>query len=256
MGYQGGAGAIRKFARQNKVQLPPLFPSLWAATDEENREKVEKRFETRLKMKDPNAVVMGREGWIVAELVKAGWRGKNPATVKAWSLLDTAAENAVKDPGSTHEAIGAKYRVAHGFLWCLLPSGRALAYGRPKIEQVIVPWADLTQPVSQRERKPTVTVVGVGENEKWVRRPIYGGAYFNNLVQGSARDILVHGMFNVEAHGGYPIIGHTHDEMIAEVPRGFGSIEEMAALANTLPGWCSDLPLKASGWRGKRYRKD
>lgn len=264
MGYQGGAGAIRKFARQNKVQLPPLYPALWRATDEEAQERVEKRFADRLQVKDPNAVAMGREGWIVAELVKLGWRAKNPAVagspkakVKgAWQLLEDAAEEAVKEPGSTHTALGVRYRVAHGFLWCLLPSGRALAYGRPKIEDVIAPWADMTQPIARRERKKSVTVVGVGDGEKWIRRPVYGGAYFNNVTQGEARDILVHGMFNVEAHGGYPIIGHTHDEMIAEVPRGFGSVEEMAKLANELPGWCLDLPLKASGWRGKRYRKD
>jgi hypothetical protein len=255
--YQTGVGGIRKFARQNKVQLPPLFSTLWKSASEETQEGVAKRFEERVKAHDPNTDALGREGWIAAELIKLGWRAKNPAFVAGWKLLEDAATGAVSEPGAIYEALGAKYRVAHGFLWCLLPSGRALAYGRPKIEDVVAPWADMTLEPAKRERKRGITVVGVDAvTEKWVRRPIYGGALFNNYTQGGARDILVHGMFNVEAHGGYPIVLHTHDEMAAEVPRGYGSIEEMAALANDLPAWCRDLPLKASGWRGKRYRKD
>lgn len=255
--YQTGVGGIRKFARQNKVLLPPLFPALWKSADEATQEGVAKRFEERVKAHDPNTDALGREGWIAAELIKLGWRAKNPAFVQGWKLLEDAATGAVNEPGAIYEALGAKYRATHGFLWCLLPSGRALAYGRPKIEDVIAPWADMTLPAPKRERKRGITVVGVDAvTEKWVRRPIYGGALFNNYTQGGARDILVNGMFNVEAHGGYPIVLHTHDEMAAEVPRGFGSIEEMAELANRLPAWCLDLPLKASGWRGKRYRKD
>lgn len=257
MGYQGGPGAIRKFARQNKVLLPPLFPALWRSAGEAVQEGVAKRFEERVKAHDPNTDALGREGWIAAELIKLGWRAKNPAFVAGWKLLEDAATGAVNEPGAVYAALGAKYRVAHGFLWCLLPSGRALAYGRPKIEDVIAPWADMTLAPAKRERKRGITVVGVDAvTEKWTRRPIYGGALFNNYTQGAARDVLVNGMFNVEAHGGYPIVLHTHDEMAAEVPRGHGSIEEMAALANTLPAWCDDLPLKASGWRGKRYKKD
>jgi DNA polymerase len=255
--YQTGVGGIRKFARQNKVLLPPLFPALWKSADETTQEGVAKRFEERVTAHDPNTDALGREGWIAAELIKLGWRAKNPAFVAGWKLLEDAATGAVTEPGAIYEALGAKYRVAHGFLWCLLPSGRTLAYGRPKIEDVVAPWADMTLPAAKRERKRGITVVGVDAvTEKWTRRPIYGGALFNNYTQGAARDVLVHGMFNVEAHGGYPIVLHTHDEMAAEVPRGYGSIEEMAALANDLPAWCRDLPLKASGWRGKRYRKD
>lgn len=255
--YQTGVGGLRKFARQSRIALPPLHAALWRAADEARREQVSKRFEERVKAHDPNTDALGREGWIAAELIKLGWRAKNPAFVAGWKLLEDAATGAVNEPGAIYEALGAKYRVAHGFLWCLLPSGRALAYGRPKIEDVVAPWADMTLAPAKRERKRGITVVGVDAvTEKWTRRPIYGGALFNNYTQGAARDVLVHGMFNVEAHGGYPIVLHTHDEMCAEVPWGYGSIEEMAVLANDLPAWCRDLPLKASGWRGKRYRKD
>jgi DNA polymerase len=93
------------------------------------------------------------------------------------------------------------------------------------------------------------------QTEKWVRFPVYGGSLFNNVVQGAACDLLVNGMQKAEA-AGYPIVLHTHDEMAAEVPRGFGDVGEFERLICELPDWAAGLPLTASGWRGKRYRKD
>ncbi len=253
--YQTGAGGIRKFARQNKVKLPTLYPALWASASEETQERADKRYAERVKAHDANAEVLGREGWIAAELIKLGWRGRHPAIVGAWKLLEDAAIAAVAEPGTIAAAMGVKYVVRHGFLWCLLPSGRALAYGRPKMEQTEAPWADKTLEPKAREKKLSLTVRGTdAQTEKWIRFPIYGGSLFNNVVQGSARDILVHGMFSAEA-AGYPIVLHTHDEMAAELPFGTGSADELARIANDLPPWAAGLPMTADGWEGKRYKK-
>jgi DNA polymerase len=256
MGYQGGVGALAKMARANKLKLNTVYPSVWESASDERRESAEGRYEERIKKHDATAIRLGREGWIAGELVKVGWRGAHAMISAAWGHLKDAATLAVTEPGITASALGVKYRVAHGFLWCQLPSGRCLAYGRPKMQEVEAPWADKTLEQKKRETTQSITVLGVdSQTEKWVRFPIYGGSLFNNVVQGSARDILVHGMQQAES-AGYPIVLHTHDEMAAEVPRGWGSVEELSAAANTLPSWCLDLPLKASGWRGKRYRKD
>lgn len=256
LGYQGGVGALAKMARKNYLKLSTVYGPLWEVTSDERKEDAETRYEERVKKHDATALKLGREGWIAGELIKVGWRAAHPNISQGWKLLEEAARGAVLDRGSVHTALGVKYRVAHGFLWAQLPSGRVLAYGRPRIQEVEAPWADKTVEEKRRETKESVTVLGVdSQTEKWVRFPIYGGSLFNNVVQGSARDILCHGMINAEA-AGYPVVLHTHDELAAEMPNGEGSVEELAAIAGRLPAWCAGLPLTASGWRGKRYRKD
>ncbi len=260
--YMTGAGGIRKFARQNKIKLHTLYGPLWDAASLEKRERMEKRVEDRTAAHDANLAALGREGWIVAELIKVGWREKHPAIsdmeTGAWMQLENAAVAAVNNPGMVFPALfgRVRYMVAHGFLLCMLPSGRCLAYGAPRMQETEAPWADKTLPPEKREKKLSLTVRGVdAQTEKWVRFPVYGGSLFNNVVQGSARDVLVNGMQKAEA-AGYPIVLHTHDEMAAEVPRGFGDVGEFERLICELPEWAAGLPLTASGWRGKRYRKD
>lgn len=254
--YQTGVGGIKKFARTSKIKLPSLYDALWSAASEAQQEYCEKRFESRVTANDPNTTELGREGWIAAELIKVGWRGKHPGIVSAWSELEEAATQAVLNPGAVYSAVRVSYVVKNQVLWCRLPSGRCLAYGLPKIEEVEAPWADKTVEVSKREKKKGLTVKGVdSQTERWVRFPVYGGSLFNNIVQGAARDILVHGMLNAES-AGYPIVLHTHDEMAAEVPEGTGDVAEFERLICELPDWAKEIPLTASGWRGKRYKKD
>ena len=265
LGFQGGAGALARMARAYKMKLASVYATLWSATSLDLRERVESRYAERIKKHDATAERLGRDGWIAAELIKSGWRAKNKGIVDGWNLFEKAAIAAVENPGEivntverddgTVATLKVGYVVAHGFLWCRLPSGRCLAYGGPKMREVEPPWADKTLPPVEREKKLSLTVRGVeSQTGKWTRFPVYGGSLFNNIVQGSARDILVRGMMNVEK-AGYPVVLHTHDEPGCEIPRGFGSVEEYERLLCDLPAWAKGLPLTASGWRGKRYRK-
>lgn len=260
--YASGPGGIRKFARQNKVKLPAIYDGLWSAADYETHEYVEKRIAERIEKHDINVAALGREGWIAAELIKLGWRNKHPKIVAFWKTLEEAAINATQNPGQAFEVThgstnvpACTYKVAHGFLWCMLPSGRCLAYGKPKMGEVEAPWADKTLEPARREKKMSLTVRGVDAvSEKWVRFPVYGGSLFNNLVQGSARDILVHGMFAAEKEYGV-LTGSTHDELFVEVPRDAADVKAFEKLICQLPQWAATLPINAAGFLSKRYRK-
>jgi len=256
--YQGGVGAFRSMARNYSLKIDPVFEPVWEAAGEERRERATKRYDECLARNEITTQQLTKREWIAAELVKLGWRETHPAIVAAWKLLENAMFQAVMYPGEVATVLKSKYVVRHGFLWCMLPSGRCLAYGAPRISAVEVPWADKTQEPEQREKKDTVTVIGtvqVGEKSVRMRYALYGGLAFENIVQAIALDLLENGIMQAEKHE-YPVIGHVHDEIITEVPKGWGDVAQFEELICELPGWADGLPLTASGWRGKRYRKD
>lgn len=253
--YQGGVGAFRQMAAGYSLDLDAVYEPVWSAASTDRKEAAEKRYEECLKRKDQTALDMTREAWIASELVKVGWRESHPAITSSWKLLDDAVWDAVMNPGVVVRCLKAQYVVRNSFLWCRLPSGRCLAYGLPQIRDIEVPWSDKTQPKSERERKPTVTALGVdSQTKRWRRQPLYGGLLLENIVQAIARDLLMVGIVNADK-AGYPVIGHVHDEIITEVPHGWGDVNEFETLISQLPDWAKGLPLVAEGWRGKRYRK-
>jgi DNA polymerase len=90
--------------------------------------------------------------------------------------------------------------------------------------------------------------------KQWVRTSTYGGKSCENICQGICRDIMADAMLRLEA-AGYPVVLTVHDEIISEVPKDFGSVEEYEALVSTVPAWAKGFPLTAKGWRGERYKK-
>ena len=78
--------------------------------------------------------------------------------------------------------------------------------------------------------------------------------WVENIVSGIARDLLAEAMQRIEA-AGYPIVLHVHDEIVCEVPIGFGSKEEFTRLMIRRPSWALELPIAASAWSGPRYVK-
>src|SRR5262249_43856541 len=82
----------------------------------------------------------------------------------------------------------------------------------------------------------------------------YGGLWTENVVSGIARDLLAEAMLRIEAVG-YPIVLHVHDEIVAEVPIGFGSADEFTRLMTGKPRGALELPIAARAWTGGRYEK-
>jgi DNA polymerase len=272
--YQGGPGAFRSMARNYALKLDGIFDPVWEAADDARRAKAEKRYETVLAQKLPVAAQMTRREFLAAELVKLGWRAGHPAIVASWDLLASAAHAAVESAGSIVSALRVDFLLRAGFLWCRLPSGRCLAYASPKLqEQVWVKRKDSeaseTMPREQAQKlvlrgeavieddaRPVVTVAGVDSvTRRFTRYPLYGGLLLENVVQAIARDLLLNGMHKAEASG-YAVIGHVHDEIIAEVPRGYGNHKTFERLICDLPAWAAGLPLTAAAFRASRYMKD
>ena len=172
-----------------------------------------------------------------------GWRQAHPNIQQLWHRLDKAAWTAVQERGRVVRCGVIRFRCDGAFLQLTLPSGRKLSYPQPRIigdehEQHVV-FADNAAGQFQDCRH------GQGA---------YGGTWTENVVSGIARDLLADAMLRIEA-AGYPIVLHVHDEIVAEVPIGFGSLDEFTQLMIRKPAWALDLPIAAKAWTGKRYTK-
>src|SRR5690606_2073344 len=98
-------------------------------------------------------------------------------------------------------------------------------------------------------------ILNCGPRNRFVVKGDNGPFIVHNCTQAVARDILTHAMLNL-AKAGYPIVLHIHDEIVAEVDKGWGSIDEFERIMATMPEWCRRWPVRAAGgWRGLRYRK-
>ena len=161
-------------------------------------------------------------------------------TTNLWYELGKHAKNAIRYPGGVFAYKKVAFRRDGWLLQMRIPSGRTLCYLSPEIVPV---------EINGRQREEIWYLNNKGNRDK-----LYGGKLTENLTQAVARDLLANAIFNVEARG-YRVVLHVHDELVAEVPEGFGSVEELCDLMCRLPPWADGLPLKAEGWRGKRYRK-
>lgn len=187
-----------------------------------------------------------------ADAIKDRWREKHPKTKALWYQLEDAAIGAVQNPGTVTKAGKILFRMSGSFLWCRLPSGRSLCYPYPTIKDKLAPWKDKD---GSDVYKPALHFMGVDAlTKQWCEQSTYGGSLAENVTQAVARDVLANGMKNVEA-AGYPVVMHVHDEIVSEIPEGFGSVAVFESLMCRLPKWAEGLPVVAEGWAGARYRK-
>ena len=178
------------------------------------------------------------------EQFKREWCAKHPATVKFWHNIDRASVLAVRERGQIVRCGRFDLKCTGSFLQMKLPSGRKLSYPQPRI-------------IEDKHGKHRVVFADNAAGQfKDCRfgQGAYGGLWTENIVQAIARDLLVEAMLRVEA-AGYPIVLHVHDELVCEVPIGFGSTEEFTRLMTRKPAWALDLPIAASAWTGPRYCK-
>ena len=166
------------------------------------------------------------------------WREASPHITELWWAVDRAVKKAVKEKTAT-KTHGLLFSYEVGFLFIRLPSGRRLAYAKPYIGK-------------NKFGGESVTYMGINAQKKWDRLESYGPKFVENCVQGIARDLL---MYSMQTLSQYFIVGHIHDEMIIECPKGTKLDEICQQMART-PDWAKGLLLRADGYECSFYKKD
>ena len=188
-------------------------------------------------LKAMGALDMGLKEEELQPLVTA-WRESNPNIVSFWWAVDEAVKKAVRQKTET-ETHGLRFTCISGMLFVTLPSGRRLAYVKPKIG------------VNQFGGE-SVTYEGVGATKKWERIESYGPKFVENIVQAISRDILCYALRTLR----YCFIcGHIHDELIIEASQGI-DLQAVCELMGRVPPWLPGAVLRADGYVTEWYRKD
>lgn len=166
------------------------------------------------------------------------WRAANPNIVAFWWAVDAAVKECIKMrlPTETH---GIRFDYQSAMLFITLPSGRRLAYVKPRIGE-------------NQFGGESVTYMGVGGTKKWERLESYGPKFVENIVQATARDILCHAMQTLR---NCAIVAHVHDEIIIEADRRM-SVEAVCEQMGRTPPWAKGLKLRADGYECEFYQKD
>lgn len=282
LGYGGGVAAFLTFAKNLGLDLYAMaetmrgtFPDhIWAAAKRgyeyaRIQEKNKKGFAGQ-KAERPS-YDLPKNVWLTCDSIKRMWRESHPKTCAFWNDLESAAMNAIKNPGKSYWA-GAEVREdgcrairirrtkgkdgsPGWWLQVELPSGRILSYPGIgiSVEKQIEEDDHEAENVSYRER-----IRYMGENQttrQWGKQYTYGGKLAENVTQALCRDLLAHALVTVE-NAEWPIILHVHDEIVCEMPNTPGfTAAELERMMCDLPVWATGFPLAAEGAELMRYAK-
>ena len=188
-------------------------------------------------LKAMGALEMGLSEDELPALVSA-WRQANPKIVQFWWAVDRAVMEAVSRRTTT-KTHGIIFSARNGMLFITLPSGRSLAYVKPKIGE-------------NRFGGDCITYEGVGGTKKWERLESYGPKFVENIVQATSRDILCYAMKTLRCCS---IVMHIHDEVVIEADRRM-SLQAVCDQMGRTPPWANGLQLRADGYETDFYKKD
>lgn len=162
------------------------------------------------------------------------WRASSPRIVQLWWNVDRAIKQTLED-GTTHRTHGLMFSLQKGILFIRLPSGRSLAYVKPRLID------------------GKITYEGVSSNKGWARLESYGPKFVENLVQGISRDLLLNAMKQVGPDA--RICMHIHDELVIEADKSV-KLDDICKKMAQVPEWAEGLLLRADGYETKFYLKD
>ena len=188
-------------------------------------------------LKAMGALEMGLQEEELKPLVDA-WRSANPKIVKLWWEVDDAVMTSIRRKTTT-QTHGIRFSCRSGMLFIVLPSGRELAYVKPRLGE-------------NQFGSPAATYMGTNAAKQWERLESYGPKFVENIVQAISRDILCYAMQTLRSCS---IVAHVHDELILEAdPRM--SLEAVCEQMGRTPPWAQGLQLRADGYATDFYKKD
>ena len=188
-------------------------------------------------LKAMGAIEMGIPEEELGPLVQS-WRAANPHIVDFWWQVDGAVKTAIKQRIPVW-VNNIRFLCQSGMLFIELPSGRQLSYVKPRIGE-------------NKFGGESVTYEGIGATKKWERLESYGPKFVENIVQGTARDILCYAMQTLRHCA---IVGHVHDELIIECRKDV-SVDAICQQMARTPPWAEGLILRADGYECEFYQKD
>ncbi len=224
----------------------------------------------------------------MAKVAVTAYRKKHWPVPELWENYTNACIAAIEKPGRAYRVGPVRFFVKNDFLWAELPSGRRLAYKDPLVEwgevriegegEIINVDLNAKGEVVATYREDDyyfqakkIKYMAVNhkakavdcEIPKWTRETTYGGKLAENITQAVARDVLSGAIVRAEETG-FDVLMHSHDELVSEATGGLYRLERddkglycplYREIMETPPPWAPDLPLKAGGWVGPRYKK-
>lgn len=236
LGYEGGVGAFVTMSATYGIDLDELARKAWPTIPCQAQQNAQGMWKWANKQR--RTLGLSEAVYCTCEALKAMWREAHPATKALWPAYQSAAINAVQNPGTEFHAGRCTFDRKDNWLRIRLPSGRFLCYPSPRVDD------------------GKLSYMGVNVySKKWHRIDTYGGKIAENIDQASSRDIMAYALPEIEK-AGYPLVLTVHDEVITEPPDSdeFND-KELSRILATNPPWAPGLPLAAKGFTTYRYRK-
>ena len=195
----------------------------------------------------------------IIEICKA-WRAEHPMIVALWKGLQAASIEAVATPGKTTGYREIGFQVVDEWLSMILPNGKRIWYFDPQLRSAMPKWHNPAKEEACKDgscgHRPQAQLTYMAQKEgQWKRVTTYGGKLTENACQATSREILMPAALRAEKAGYAPILT-VYDEVVAEVPKGFGSKHEFEdIMRGPAEDWYADWPINVDAWEGDRYKK-
>lgn len=192
-----------------------------------------------------------------AKFAVSNYRTTHHPIPRLWQMIERTAIAAIQNPGKKYSMNYTSWYVHGDFLYCVLPSGRRLAYYGPKVTYELPSWGG-------EEKRPVIYHYGIDITKKLALQKTWGGTLVENVVQAIARDIMAEAMVRIERSELWDILFTVHDELVAERNANpadslkittFASLKMFCELMARPPQWAKDCPIAVDGFSSLRYRK-